>query len=267
MIFNAILTVNALTTTYGARMKVGDLTPSGATVESILGDSTRVTVFTTSDQQLRWSYRDANGNDADVPVEYSPAVAKFNFLMETIRAIVPKKHKRPCYILLGKALFSAFSVSSDKAMDCLVDVEKYVHQLTLSHARAIYVVWCMGLTALVSICMTALLHGTSVKHELYFYGALFGLIGACISVTPRARSLDVDWTLDRWALLLQATVRVTLGLLFGAVFVLACRADFLFGAFKMNHVAVFLLSLVAGFSERMIPDLFARLEIAGVDND
>ena len=242
-------------------LKIGEKCPSGAVVKTILGQSARAAVYTTDDGQLRWNFSENNGV---VPEDFSPSISKFDGLMSEIKTIAPEKHKSECFILLGKSLFAALSSQAGKSsIECFADFEKYLHRLAQQRTRTQYVFECMLITAIFCAVTIFAIHGVTILHKEYFYGSVFGAIGGCISVMQRANNVDIDWTLSNSGLLLQAVVRIALGLLFGAIFVLACKSDFLLGAFKTNTGALYLLALVAGFSERMIPDLFGRLEIAG----
>lgn len=240
-------------------LKIGENCPTGATVKSILGQSSRAVVYTTEDNQLRWNYAE---NDGVVPGELSSAVSRFDALMSEIKVFAPEKHKTECFTLLGKALFSSLNGDpSPAAVKNFDQVEAYLHRLAQQTTRTNFVLQCMVATLAYSTVVLAILHLGYFPHEVYAYCSVFGAIGACVSVMQRAKDIDIDWTLNGKSLFVQSSVRVSLGLLFGAIFALACKANFLFGAFNEVNEALYLLSIVAGFSERMIPELFSRLEL------
>jgi hypothetical protein len=239
-------------------LKVGEKCPTGSIVKSILGQSSRAAVYTTEDGQLRWNYTENNGM---VPGGLAPSLSKFDALMSEIKVFAPEKHRTECYTLLGKALFSALnSEPSTASVQSFDQVSAHLHRLAQQTTRTNFVLQCMAITFVYSAAILTILHWGSLPHKIFIYCAVFGAIGACISVMQRASDIDIDWTLNGKALLVQSGVRITLGLIFGAIFVLACKADFLLGAFKHNEGALLFLSIVAGFSERMIPELFSRLE-------
>lgn len=244
-------------------LRIGEACSTGAVVKTILGQSAIAAVYTTEDGQLRWSYKE---NGGVLPGELTAAVSRFDGLMAEIKSIAPKKHKESCYALLGKALFTALNSAPSKAsIDSFDSVASYLHRLAQQRTRTMFVIQCMIATLGYSIAILAFLHLFTVPHSLYAYCAVFGALGACISVMQRAADIDIDWTLDGQSLLVQSVVRITLGLVFGAVFVLACKGDFILGVFKDMNVAIYFLAIVAGFSERMIPELFGRLEAPGKD--
>lgn len=237
-------------------LKVGEKDSGDNVVMLILGQSDKNCVYITKDNQLRWNI------EGDVPSELIPVVNKFDLLMTEVKSAVSEKHKNECLTLLGKSLYAAMNEkTTEKALRYFDGVEQFVQSMTQQQKQATYVFVCILVTIILTTPSISILHIMQPQHAHYFYGACLGAIGACISVMQRAVSVDVNWRLDLFSLVLHAVIRITLGLLFGAVFVLACKADFLFGEFKTNPRAIYLLAMVAGFSERMIPDLFSRLEL------
>lgn len=240
-------------------IKIGEPDPHGSIVNSVLGQSASVAVYTTTDEQLRWNYTANNGT---IPATKHPAISKFDSLMSEIKTVAPPKYKQECFALLGKALFAALDTDA-KGVDpnTFESLEIFLHRLAQQRTRTSYVFLCMFITAVSCTAALLVIHNAQTLHVTYFYAAVFGSIGACISVMQRANNIDIDWTLDHLGLALQAISRISLGALFGAIFVIACKYQILLGAFAENIGALYLFAMVAGFSERMIPELFERLEI------
>lgn len=238
-----------------AQIKVGKPDPTGTTVKTILGMNSTAQVYVTEDGQLRWHYVPEQSNVTRT------AVSRFELLMSETKTFVRERQRRECLLLLGKALFGALNESDeDGALKRFDSFQSHLDTVATGQARTRFVVVALAVTLLLAGISTVLLHVTSPPHILYFYGAVFGAIGACVSVMQRVTSIEVDWKLSPGGLLLQSAVRIGLGLAFGAVFVMASRADLLLGAVKDLPAALFVVALAAGFSERMIPDLFSRLE-------
>ncbi|MEP6743260.1 MAG: hypothetical protein ABJB61_12230, partial [bacterium] len=91
-------------------------------------------------------------------------------------------------------------------------------------------------------------------------GGFFGSVGACISVLQRNPSLDVDPWMSNGYLRLQGITRIVLGFIFGCIFVLASKANFVLGVVRNNPYSLLVLCIVAGFSERLIPELLSKFE-------
>ena len=93
--------------------------------------------------------------------------------------------------------------------------------------------------------------------------ACFGGIGAGVSVLLRIKTIPFDASAGREAHRLDGFVRVVTGVVGGVIAALAIRAD-LAGGFiqSLSHpfLATMVTCLVAGASERLVPDLIERLE-------
>jgi hypothetical protein len=96
---------------------------------------------------------------------------------------------------------------------------------------------------------------------VYFYGPIFGSGGAGVSVMQRSKNIELDNRLPIQSIYLQASIRILLGAVFGEIFIFASKANLIMGTINNDLFSLCVFSLVAGFSERFIPDLIDRLEV------
>jgi hypothetical protein len=240
------------------RLKVGEPCSTGQIVDSILGQSTKVTVYTTKDNHLRWQYNEGNGT---VPDDRIPALNEFNSLMTEIKAFVPAQNKTEAYTQLGKALFASLNAKEPADLVRNFDtVKTFITQSFLRRARFLYTAFALGTAVLVIIVLLLVANFHSPTNAVYFYGAVFGATGAAVSVMQRSRNIELDVQLPDRSLYLQACIRVLLGLIFGLLFIFASKANLVMGTINNDVFGLCVFALVAGFSERMIPDLIGRLE-------
>jgi hypothetical protein len=240
------------------RLKVGEKCSTGQIVDSILGQSARVTVYTTKDKHLRWQYDENNGN---VPDDRIPVLNEFDSLMTEIKAFVPAQNQTEAYTGLGKALFA--SLNAKETVDLVRNfdtVKTFITQSFLLRARFLYTAFALGTAVLVIIVLLLFANLLSPTNAVYFYGAVFGATGAAVSVMQRSRNIELDVQLPDRSLYLQACIRVLLGLIFGLLFIFASKANLVMGTINNDFFGLCVFALVAGFSERMIPDLIGRLE-------
>lgn len=228
-------------------------------VDCMLGESTIASVFTTKDNQLRWKYK-ANGGV--VPTTLLPAIAEFDSIMATIAVSVAKPSKRDCYHRLGKALFAALQIQEGvKPAIHFRAVRLLVRTKAKERARLVYVVASMAATMLLALVILPLyLYLRNPEIRLIALGGCFGSIGASISVLQRNPSLDIDPWMSNGYLKLQGITRIVLGFIFGCIFVLASKANFVLGVVRDNPYPLLVLCIVAGFSERVIPELLSKFE-------
>jgi hypothetical protein len=86
-----------------------------------------------------------------------------------------------------------------------------------------------------------------------------GVIGASISIIQRGGSLTVNPFVPVSHVVFQGLIRVLLGVIFGALLVIAAQANITLGIINNNNWSLFIFSVVAGFSERLIPDILERI--------
>jgi hypothetical protein len=201
-------------------VEVGD-TLNGKVIAAILGQSESVTVYTTTDKELRWDYR---GNDGHVPLSLSHAVSYFDSLMTEIATMVPQRRKAIAFIELGKALFNALEGGSAAGIDdAFKGVREFVGNCALHAARFRYVL--AFLAAAVILAGGCLGFATLVPSppdlSILLIAAASGAAGAAMSVLYRSSRLALDPTAPTGFLIVQGIARAVLGALFGCFIVLA----------------------------------------------
>jgi predicted nucleotide-binding protein len=114
---------------------VGRKSSTGQTIASILGQSAKGCVYTSTNNELRWSYWH---NDGALSEGLKQVVARFNTLMSRIAASpLVGEPKRELYVLLGKSLFAAFDASRPKSPKAtFAEIERQLASVTPKGAAA-----------------------------------------------------------------------------------------------------------------------------------
>ncbi|WP_242208584.1 MULTISPECIES: hypothetical protein [unclassified Pseudomonas] len=100
--------------------------------------------------------------------------------------------------------------------------------------------------------------GVSKNHITLLMGLSGGVCGALISVLQRSKSLQVGMYESTRIIVLHGVVRVCLGCAFGVISLVACKAGLLLGLMGESNSRLLILAIVAGFSERLVPDFIAK---------
>lgn len=240
-------------------VKAGD-SLHGQTVAMILGQSASVRVYTTTDNQLRWDYL---ANEGHVPVELAPALSAFDGLMTEISTTVPKDRRAVAYAQLGKALFNALDAANAKGIeDSFKGVRNFVATCALHAARFRYIIaFLIASAILAASCLVLAQFVTSPPNlALLLTAAASGTGGAAMSVLYRSSRLALDPTAHTGFLILQGIARAILGALFGCFIVLACQGELILAFAKDHPLALYPLAVVAGYSERFVPEIMSHLE-------
>jgi len=170
------------------------------------------------------------------------------------------------------ALVLALEGDTATAQGLLAGVRQDILSERLARARAQYVVYALGAAA--SVIVVALLMSSSFDIRTspqlgdalaLWRGAGAGAMGAFFSIAVALHSRtvlpDLQW-LDN---ALDALLRVAIGAIAGAVLVGLIRSDAvtisLGGTDPASWLSVLTAGFVAGFSERLVQDLLAKVEV------
>lgn len=241
-------------------IKVGDATSTGQEISSVLGQSSRCAVFTTSDNQLRWQYFHNNG---ELPSALRPILRQFDHIMGEIKTFVPKPHRHDQYIFLGKSLFNALDDPTNLDEDLVFkDVKEQNELLAEQNCRLLYIASCF-ITFI--ILLIALLSTASLINPLSMWSSIlaagvFGSAGAVFSVLYRIKSIEIEKKSSLKAIAAVAAAHVGVGCFFGMFFVMASKSNIVLGAIRDNEYALYVFSSIAGFSERFVPELIEKLQ-------
>jgi len=96
-----------------------------------------------------------------------------------------------------------------------------------------------------------------------------GSLGALISVLLRSDQLEIDASAGRRVHYFEGIMRALIGALAGLLFVLAVKSNVLLGAINRSDKAFTILlavSIVAGASERLLPNLINQISAILVGN-
>ena len=231
------------------------------TPDMTLGDSPVACVFTTTDNQLRWRYKANNGV---VPFRLLGAVSEFDSIMSAIAVSVPRAHRKETYHQLGKALFAAFHTpQGTRPGREFRKVRLFVRKKAKERARLSYVLASLATTTVLALVVVTIYFYFRIPASnlrLVILGGCFGAVGATISVLQRSPSLELDPWVSRRYHALQGVTRIVLGFIFGGIFVIGSKANFVLGVIRNNPYPLLILCIVAGFSERLIPELLSKFE-------
>ena len=182
-------------------------------------------------------------------------------------------HLEPVRRLLGEAvarLFSGGDESEAAARKLLGDARVYLQNRMAEMAR-IWYLSAAGLYAVVALLgMVLVWLNRDLLSSLFtepavdvILGSGFGAVGAFMSLLTRSANIRVAAGAGRTIHYVEALSRVTAGAV-GAVFIaLAVKANLLLGVLASaggESSFLYLLCLVSGASERLVPGLIARVE-------
>lgn len=236
------------------KYKVGDTTSGGETISHIFGCNEIAIVFYNSDDLLRWETTCENNI-------FSTAVDKFYSLDSQIPSTLPEEIKMPIETELASALHHAFSCEKPDEIDKFFqNVEKRISLLLSPNQAKLWLV-LYGLSSSVAIILLLLFISrisSSLHLNLFLCGGA-GVLGSTISLMQRNTKVSINLEDGKGYIFLQAAFIPILGLFSGLCLYLLSNSDLAFSFAKNNIYNLMSLSIVAGFSERYIPDLFQKV--------
>jgi hypothetical protein len=199
----------------------------------------------------------------NIEERFVPIVSEFERLKQSASNNLPVSTASAAKTMLGYELASALRASTSlPPADVFSASHAFIAERVGADISNKYVLTTLiaavllGLALLTGIVFPA--RWLAADARMLSLGALAGMVGACISVLQRSNSVASTQFPSAAQINVQAVVRMTLGVVFGLLVVIAARGNVAFGTFKEPR-ALFIIAVAAGFSERLIPDLLTKL--------
>lgn len=223
-------------------------------IRHVFGANDAWVVFIDKDGELVCEYPEVTDQSA-------PLLTEFYRLRQLGQSsLLPSETKALCHILGTELSIALQRTSAIEPADAFSASRDYIQLRNESRMRARYVSASVGAAVAAGVAAWLL-----VRSDLgLLLGCAGGIIGAAISVLQRSADLEIRRFLPAGQVVLQGTVRVTLGILFALLIVAAARANLALGSFAATENALFIAGAIAGFSERFVPDLLTKM--ASADN-
>lgn len=237
--------------------KIGDISQNGLKITSIIDTSERVIVFWDSRNGISYEYQDILVNPNLIINKYKELNGKISFEF-------PSNHKDRLKGRLASCLFSALSEKSDA--DGLNHFENIYEDIkTLkspAEMKAFFIVLSIvscSVMALVLGGVFLLLGANTNSWSFVTICGSSGTIGSLFSLLQRNKEIDIELTTQNTFVFMQVISHVFFGAFAGGILFVASKGDLAFGFANENVYALITLSIIAGFSERFIPDMFNKV--------
>ncbi len=181
--------------------------------------------------------------------------------------------------LLGECLARAFDGNLHSAHELLQSTEELLHERSAQRARQWYLS-AAGLAALVPFFGALILWGFRGQFRQtlgltafdVLLGVCLGGIGALVSTIVRVRKVNLNAAFGPNLHCIEGVARIVTGSIGAGLVTLAIKGNLLFGSFNaiaepsMRLACVCVVALVAGTSERIVPNLIKKVEKSGFDD-
>lgn len=235
--------------------KVGDESPSGGGINSILRQNDDVIIYTTIEGAgFNWAYKEKGKLS-------TKALQKYNHINEKIPIELTTVVLNHFETTLTNCLFHALQADTEEEINEIYSLanERISKLISPNKAKVIYVS-CSVLFTIIFIGMSFIFHNI-IKYDYIFLCIAGGSFGSLFSLLQRNQDIKLSLLEGYFYITVQSLFGALLGCMSGFVMYLLINSGFVFDFAKSNSSYILLFAILSGFSERLIPQLFNKLEI------
>jgi hypothetical protein len=242
---------------------IGDkLVSCGEEIIGIAGQSKRAGVFIVTGEKIKWEWYESD----DIPKYVHLANSILNDIYFRIVATISQERRSSLIREVAGAFFSAIDAGDDEIAPYFSAISEQVAFRSNANQSYRYIVGSIIGVAVCGVLSTLLWILVFIPKSI-FIGISGGAFGALVSVLQRISKLGLSKFAPLWYSFFQGAARTGLGALFGVFFVLANQGDIAMSAYKSNNWAIAAFAVLAGASERFVPELIKRMEGLGKQNN
>lgn len=237
--------------------KTGALDKDGEEITYVYGKNNNIVVFECACGDIRWEF---NKIERDVNLKVS---AKYHYLRGKIPSTLPDTLRHSVVSELANALFNALNVKdSNDIDDAFEHIQKRISLiLSPNQAKLWLILYCLLSSVGIIAFLGFLSWQLAFNSDFILLCASAGILGSVLSLMQRNSKVTVNLEDGRGYIFLQATFIPILGMMSGICLFVLSNSDLAFSFAKDNIFNLLVLSIISGFTERYIPDLFKNVSV------
>lgn len=164
--------------------------------------------------------------------------------------------------MLISSYFEALSSSTEKQVkEAFREIKKSIgNTKKRSEIKSVFILSSILVCACISSISFYYFNVSSNNFKEIFACISFGCIGSLFSVLQRNNDFEFDSNQESKYIILQSCFTSLFGAISGGILFIVCKSGIALTIANENIYALAVLSIIAGFSERMIPELFKKIE-------
>ena len=247
----------------------GDVEPSlGLEIHTLVEADKNYIVYLDNDLWVEYAWNDSYG---PAPEGYGEIATRTTKLTNLSEILLGADRMESFRILLAEGMARLLgSKDLNAARKSLDDAEAYLRARGIERARS-WLLLSSFLVAVSALAATVVLWAlrTRVIAAIGIYGleaatgALFGSLGALVSIIIRSREIEMDAAAGPRMHFLEAAARAIAGMVGALLMALAVKENLILGFINsVEHPfgVLLLLCILAGASERFVPSLIKHVE-------
>ncbi|MBD9631402.1 hypothetical protein [Pseudomonas sp. PDM19] len=219
-------------------------------VQTIISKSSNFIVWISANGNIGYHVRNLD--------DITESINQYTKIKSLAEAMLPKEHKQVFNLRLGAILATSFRERPGANAPILFKpLEDLIHRLAENKLR-IHYIFTTTLTAATFVSISFFAYILTIFPN-FLHASLAavcgGFLGTFVSVLERSNGIRISEYESPNLIILQGSLRVFLGGIFGFIAYATAVTGFAFTIFSDTTAKLLLLGIVAGFSERLIPDL------------
>ncbi len=238
--------------------RVGDVSRStGSPISEILYRSEKSFIFLDPADRLQCEFDEGaciEGDDTMAQASDLVCQARLNHFSRRIR--------RRALGLIASGLTRALDTrTAGEKTDFFRDAREFLRFRRREGLQFVYLLSALlGVVVISAVSLLSPLLAIDATGRSFLLAAHFGSVGALISISQRSRKIAIPRYASRFYAVAGGGSRIFFGAVFGAALLLLQKAGLVLHLLDANAYALYAASLVAGFSERLIPELIGQIE-------
>lgn len=199
----------------------------------------------------------------DVEISTVGIINKFHELSGMIPDDIPQTLHTELSREMGAALYCALiSETPDKGLLQFIKIENKIKATkTFEEAKSVLLLSSFTFSLIIILFLIMFQQVTLLSQsDLYLCMAL-GCCGSYFSLINRNKKVEINLVNSNNYIYIQSFLISITGMLSGLIVYIFSNADIAFGFVEGNLYALLAICLTAGFSERLIPDLFGKVQV------
>lgn len=161
----------------------------------------------------------------------------------------------------ASALNEFFLGNTEKSIEILNKCMEVVRQKEISRKKMVYIGVYLGITILLLIVWLVMRkYFPDFSYMQYLCVALFGAFGGFISLNYRLEKIDFCISEGTFSYIVVSIYKMAFACISSIIFYLLIQSDIILSAFKQSDGVAYAVAAIAGFSERLLPNIFAKIE-------
>jgi hypothetical protein len=236
----------------------GDVLPGGAVVDEVIQISNTCGVYITKGDKLHWLV-DSDGDDSSLELGRSSATA-MDLLTQLHALRLPKSTHRRGLKIIGTSLHEALTSRTGRDRRNHFSRAQEFVTTRLRERLQIWYFATAGATTLLLAALLGVTWGLVDEAGTWAMAGLLGGVGAFLSVAQRFRSIRIERYTSYSYTALGGISRIVFGVIFGGLLLLMQKAGLVLAIADTQPFLLAVACFIAGFSERLIPELLEQLE-------